>query len=130
LVVLGSGVVVLALVNNPHLASQLPDPFDNRPISFDAGATDAYVPPLLTTPVMGSSRVPAVSVEVPAAHPRHGRGRGVIHIGSTAEEVLRVLGQPDGFEPGRRPDESVLHFGALRLEMRNGRVVGGDAAAR
>jgi hypothetical protein len=58
------------------------------------------------------------------------RGRGVVHIGSTADDVVRVLGSPDRVETGRAAGDAVLHYGALRLEMKNGRVAGGDAAAR
>jgi hypothetical protein len=58
------------------------------------------------------------------------RGRGVVHIGSTADDVLRVLGPPDSVETGRATGDAVFHYGALRLEMKNGRVVSGDAAAR
>ena len=58
------------------------------------------------------------------------RGRGVVHIGSTADDVLRVFGTPDSVETGRATGDTVLHYGTLRLEMSNGRVVGGDAAAR
>jgi hypothetical protein len=58
------------------------------------------------------------------------RGRGVVHIGSTADDVLRVLGPPDSVEPGRATGDAVFRYGALRLEMKNGRVVSGDAAAR
>jgi hypothetical protein len=58
------------------------------------------------------------------------RGHGVVHIGSTAADVLRVLGPPDSVEPGRAAGDAVFHYGALRLEMKNGRVTSGDAAAR
>ncbi len=58
------------------------------------------------------------------------RGRGVVHIGSTADDVLRVLGPPDSVETGRAAGDAVFHYGALRLEMKNGRVTSGDAAAR
>jgi hypothetical protein len=58
------------------------------------------------------------------------RGRGVVHLGSTTDDVLRVLGPPDSVEPGRAAGDAIFHYGALRLEMKNGRVVSGDAAAR
>ena len=58
------------------------------------------------------------------------RGRGVVRIGSTADDVMRILGPPDSFEPGREAGDAVFLYGKLRLQMKNGRVVGGDAAAR
>jgi hypothetical protein len=48
-----------------------------------------------------------------------------VKIGSTAAEVLRVLGPPDRTEPGARPGNVVYVYGQLRLELRNGAVVGG-----
>ena len=127
---LGVGVLVVALLSSPRLMSQLPDPFEKVAAGADA-ASDA--PPLLTTPVTPHAAASG-SQEAAVATARPGRrshGRGVVvHIGSTSDDVLRALGQPDRYEPGRHPGESVLHYGALRLEMKNGRVVGGDAAAR
>jgi hypothetical protein len=131
LAALGAGVLVVALVSSPRFRGQLPpDPLETSAAAADAGvALDAA--PLLTAPV--APRAERADEETaPAPHPgRRANGRGVVvHIGSTADEVLRALGQPDGYEPGPRPGESVLHYGTLRLEMKNGRVVGGDAAAR
>ena len=126
LVALGGGVMTLALLSSPRLAQHLPDPFAGASRTGDAGlSTD--VAPLLTTPVSTSSRPVA-----PPDHPARGRvrGRGVVHLGSSADDVLRVLGPPDRYEPGRYPGEAVLRYGPLRLEMKNGRVVGGDAAVR
>jgi curved DNA-binding protein CbpA len=129
LVALGAGVVVAALFSNPRLANRLPDPFESSAASVDAAVNaDADIAPLLTTPVSATSR--ASSVAVPEARRARPRGRVVVRLGSSADDVLRLLGQPDGYEPGRRPGESVLRYGRLRLEMKNGRVVGGDAAAR
>jgi hypothetical protein len=127
LVALGGGVMALALLSSPRLAKHLPDPFASAGVDGDAGlSTD--VAPLLTTPVSASSRLAPERTD----HPARGRvrGRGVVHIGSSADDVLRVLGPPDRYEPGRYPGEAVLRYGTLRLEMRNGRVVGGDAAVR
>jgi hypothetical protein len=127
LVALGGGVMALALLSSPRLAKHLPDPFASASVNADAGlSTD--VAPLLTTPVSASSRL----APEPPDHPARGRvrGRGVVHLGSSADDVLRVLGPPDRYEPGRHPGEAVLRYGRLRLEMRNGRVVGGDAAVR
>ena len=124
---LGGGVMTLALLSSPRLAKHLPDPFASASVNGDAGlSTD--VAPLLTTPVSASSRL----AHEPPDHTARGRvrGRGVVHLGSSADDVLRVLGPPDRYEPGRHPGEAVLRYGRLRLEMRNGRVVGGDAAAR
>ena len=122
---LGAGVVAVALVSSPRLARHLPDPFESTISLADAGADTA---PLLVSPVRSAA---ARAADAPQAPPARGRARGrfVIHIGSSADDVLRALGPPDRYEPGRHPGESVLHFGRLRLEMKNGRVAGGDAAA-
>jgi curved DNA-binding protein CbpA len=127
LAALGAGVLVVALVSSPRFRDPVPEPAAGAP---DAGsALDAA--PLLTAPVAPRA-ARADDDTAPAARlVRRTNGRGVVvHIGSTADEVLRALGQPDRYEPGPHPGESVLHYGALRLEMKNGRVVGGDAAAR
>ena len=131
LVSLGAGVLVVALVSSPRIASRLPGPFGKPAAPAEAGV-NADPPPLLTVPVTTHAAAPAAD-EPPAAEPRparRSRGRVIVRVGSTAEDVLRALGQPDRYEPGPHPGESVLHYGALRLEMKNGRVVGGDAAAR
>jgi len=105
----------------PYLAKHLPDPFEPAaPIPL--ASPDAA--PLLTTPVMAPARADGE----PRA-PRRARGRSV-HLGSSADDVLRQLGAPDAVEPGRYPGESVMRYGSLHLEMKNGRVVGGDAAGR
>jgi hypothetical protein len=131
LAALGAGVLVVALVSSPRFRGQLPpDPLETVAAAPDAGvAVDAA--PLLTAPV-APRPARAEDDTAPAAHPnRRANGRGVVvHVGSTADDVLRALGPPDRYEPGPHPGESVLHYGALRLEMKNGRVVGGDAAAR
>ena len=124
---MGGGVLVVALVSGPKPSSERA----GRPVlALDAGegvalAVDAA--PLLSAP-FAPRAVPPPGEAKPV---RRARGRGVvIHIGSTADDVLRVLGAPDSFDPGPGPGDSVLHYGALRLEMKNGRVAGGDAAAR
>jgi hypothetical protein len=124
---LGGGVLALALVSSPRISGALPDPLEPAAALTEAGVADDR-PPLLTAPVAPHA---AARAEEPARLVRRANGRGVVvRIGSTADDVLRALGQPDRYEPGPHPGESVLHFGALRLEMKNGRVVGGDAAAR
>jgi hypothetical protein len=56
----------------------------------------------------------------------HGEGhRGTVRIGSTADEVLKAFGPPDRLEPGARAGDAVMVYGTLRLELANGRVVGG-----
>jgi curved DNA-binding protein CbpA len=54
--------------------------------------------------------------------------RGTIGLGSTADEVFAAFGPPDRIDPGRQTGDATLHYGSLRLEMKNGRVTGGDAA--
>jgi len=57
----------------------------------------------------------------PTPRPGH---RGVVKIGSTAGEVMRVLGPPERTERVSGSDV-VFVYGQLRLQMRNGAVVGG-----
>jgi hypothetical protein len=58
--------------------------------------------------------------------PKDGVGRnGVIKLGSTAAEVIRLLGPPDRTEPGPLPGSVFMVYGQLRLELRHGVVVGG-----
>ena len=128
---LGLGVLAVALLSSPRFMSKQPDPYEVAAASSDAGL-GGDVAPLLTAPVSPRAAAPADDPAPAEERPaRSVRGRGVVlRVGSTADEVLRVLGQPDRYERGSRPGESVLHYGTLRLEMRTGRVVGGDAAAR
>lgn len=125
LVAVGVGGVAGAFALYPRLAAHLDAAAPSVAPVGPLPAPDADVAPLLTTPVMGSAHPPE------AARPRvRARGRGTVHLGSTADDVLRLLGPPDGIDPGGHPGESVMRYGTLRLEMKNGRVVGGDAAAR
>jgi hypothetical protein len=123
---MGLGVLAVALLAGPKPSRDRLEPAVRPALGSETLGVDAA--PLLTAPVAPRAAAPA---ETPEVRPvRRARGRGVvIHVGSTADDVLRVLGPPDGYEPGPR-GESVLRYGALRLEMKNGRVVGGDAAAR
>jgi hypothetical protein len=125
LVTVGVGGVAGAFALYPRLATHLDAAAPAVAPVGPLPAPDADVAPLLTTPVMGAAHAPE------AAHPRgRARGRGAVHVGSSADDVLRLLGPPDGIDPGQHPGESVMRYGSLRLEMRNGRVVDGDAAAR
>jgi hypothetical protein len=128
---MGLGVVGVAFLSTPKPSSDPGDPSapSARPVLGGDAATAVVLDaaPLLTAPV--APRAAAVAPEARPAHRAHGRGV-LIHVGSTADDVLRVLGAPDRYEAGPGRGESVLHYGALRLEMKNGRVVGGDAAAR
>jgi curved DNA-binding protein CbpA len=67
-------------------------------------------------------RTPTQTSRAPESRPGK---KGVVKIGSTVAEVMRLLGQPDRTEPGTRPGNVFLVYGQLRLELRNGAVVGG-----
>jgi curved DNA-binding protein CbpA len=95
------------------------------------GATELPPPdaaPLLAVPTAARASEPA------AAEPPRGRtrnhGRGVVRLGSTVDEVFQTFGAPERIEPGRRTGDATFRYGDLRLEITNGRVTGGDAAAR
>jgi len=117
---LGVGGVVAAYTFYPALARHLPD--------FSETASARSAPdagPLLAAPTLGRAGAgghTATRLRV--------RTRGAVHLGSTADDVLRALGPPDAVERGRHPGESVMRYGSLHLDMNNGRVVGGDAAVR
>jgi curved DNA-binding protein CbpA len=123
---LGAGVVGIALVSGARRATGDPhaEP-PQRPALADPLDAGLDTAPLLVSPI-----APKHAAAEPEARPARARQRGrfVIRIGSTADEVLQALGPPDRYEPGRHPGEAVLRYGRLRLEIRNGRVVGGDAA--
>jgi hypothetical protein len=55
--------------------------------------------------------------------------RRVVRLGSSVNEVFAAFGTPTRVEPGKQSGDAVLHYGHLWLEIRNGRVTGGDAAA-
>ena len=124
LVGLGTAGVAAAFALYPRLARPRAEAIE-RGAPVEAAGSDAAA--LLSTPVMGT-RPPAALEPRPGR--RRARGRGVVHLGSSADDVLRLLGPPDQVDAGRHPGESVMRYGSLRLEMKNGRVVGGDAAAR
>jgi curved DNA-binding protein CbpA len=85
----------------PEAAAEPPAPAAPQPHPKHAGAP----PPSTTVVKMGH--------------------KGVVKIGSTAAEVLRVMGPPDRTEPGALPGTVVYRYGQLRLELRDGAVVGG-----
>ncbi|HTA21076.1 MAG TPA: DnaJ domain-containing protein [Polyangia bacterium] len=128
----------------PEVAAEPSAP--TRPAAFTATAPGGWAgarPEALAPPLPASGLTVPVPRMRPGASPRglggaamfggpRGpfRGRGVVHIGSSADDVMRVLGPPDSVDTGRAAGDAVFHYGALRLEMKNGRVVSGDAAAR
>jgi curved DNA-binding protein CbpA len=135
LLALGAGAVVTAvMVSLPRheVSAILParEAAESEP--------DALAPPpasATSSPASPGPRPhPSTATAVPAAASRPFRGkvrrRGVVHLGSTADEVLRAFGTPDRIEPGPRAGDAVFVYGRLTLEMQNGRVTGGDAAAR
>lgn len=81
--------------------------------------------PLLSVPTTRSNRA---SDAPPRPTRAKVRGRGTIRLGSTADEVFAAFGPPDRVVPGRQTGDATLIYGSLRLEMKNGRVTGGDAA--
>jgi hypothetical protein len=124
LVGLGSAGAAAAFALYSRLAKPRAEDIE-RGAPVEAAGADAAA--LLTTPAMGAR--PPAELE-PRPGRRRARGRGVVRLGSSADDVLRLLGPPDQVDAGRHPGDSVMRYGNLRLEMKNGRVVGGDAAAR
>jgi curved DNA-binding protein CbpA len=57
------------------------------------------------------------------------RARGLVRLGSSVDEVFQAFGTPDRIQPGQRNGDAVFVYGGLRLQITNGRVTGGDAAA-
>jgi hypothetical protein len=57
------------------------------------------------------------------------RGRGLVRLGSSVDEVFRAFGAPDRIQPGKHNGDAVFVYGHLHLLITNGRVTGGDAAA-
>jgi hypothetical protein len=52
---------------------------------------------------------------------------GPVQLGSSAEEVIRVLGNPQRVDPGPELGTIVYVYGELKLEIRDGKVVGPTA---
>jgi len=119
LVAVGAGAMATVIALFPHAAAGPAPPPEARDV--DAGGA----PPGATSP-----RPPGVASGAEARPARRSRGRGIVRLGSSTDDVLRAFGPPDRLETGPGPGDAVLHYGALRLEMKNGRVAGGDAAAR
>jgi hypothetical protein len=86
----------------------------------DGVAVDGTTAPL--APPANRARPPARATRAKL------RARGTVRLGSTADEVFAAFGPPDRVEPGARSGDATLVYGSLRLEMKNGRVAGGDAA--
>jgi hypothetical protein len=111
-------------------------------IVFLSGDRAVFPPPIPTEPTLGErDAAPLLTVPTSAARApdlagapartwRPRKGRGVVRLGSTADEVLRVFGSPDRIDVGTRVGDAVFVYGDLRLELRNGRVTGGNAALR
>jgi curved DNA-binding protein CbpA len=113
LLALGAAVVASAvIISLPH---------EGTPRAPAPPPTPALLPP----PRPGAPTPPA------PRPPRQGaRARGVVHPGSTVDQVLRAFGTPDRIDRGVRPGDATFHYGKLKLEITNGRVTGGDAAVR
>ena len=139
-----AGVLYLSL-RDSRRSPGTPEPGEPEPATAAVGSTSAAA-----DGPAGLAPLPPATVDgFPAPRPRPGvsphglgtartfggprglfHGRGVVRIGSTTDDVMRILGTPDRIEPGRQPGDAVLHYGTLRLEMKNGRVTRGDTAAR
>jgi DnaJ-like protein len=50
----------------------------------------------------------------------------VVPMGASMDEVIQKFGPPDRFERGATPTDLVLIYGKTRVEMQDGRVVGGS----
>jgi hypothetical protein len=91
-------------------------------------------------PAGGSTTAPEPAAETSPAPSRPAKAQtsvrtrprtrnNVVRVGSTVDEVFRVLGPPERVQPGKQSGDATLFYGALELEIKNGRVTGGDAAA-
>jgi hypothetical protein len=122
-------VVVAALVSRTHYRPTTirrdPRPPLEQPVQDLAqvkaaeGTRRAQMP--VPPPKSGSE---TTRVSLPATKPSPGQ-KGLVKIGSTVAEVIRLLGPPDRTEPGSRPGNVFMIYGQLKLELRNGEVVGG-----
>lgn len=83
--------------------------------------------PTVSSPLPSPSAKPRPTASRPASStPKPASAQdGVVKIGSTVAEVIRVLGPPDRTEPGGRAGSVFMVYGQLRLELRHGVVVGG-----
>lgn len=115
--VAASGALAAALLLVPGAL-----PSTNAPVEPSATGAEA---PLLAVPTTKHA------TETPApTRPARGKvhRRGAVKLGSTADDVFAAFGPPDRIQPGAHPGDATLHYGPLTLEMKNGRVTGGDAA--
>jgi curved DNA-binding protein CbpA len=103
--------------SQPALDRSTPDPV---PTPTDPeGTRRTQVPVPSARSVSEASRTTLPAIKSPSGQ------KGVVKIGSTVAEVIRLLGPPDRTEPGSRPGNVFMIYGQLRLELRNGEVVGG-----
>jgi hypothetical protein len=94
----------------------------HRFLDWLSGDRPPPLAPIMVAPVPPKEHAPERAPRAPAARPGT---RGVVKIGSTAGEVLRILGPPERTERGVGPGNVILVYGKLRLELHNGAVVGG-----
>jgi curved DNA-binding protein CbpA len=60
------------------------------------------------------------------AKPARPRPRNYVRLGARLDEVLGGLGAPDRVVPGKRQGDATLYYGALKLEITNGRLSSGE----
>jgi curved DNA-binding protein CbpA len=116
--VLGASLTSALLWHWRHELQSSPAPTPAGPAS--APPAEPSAPPATV-----QAPVPAPA---PAPAPSAPRRKRVVRLGSSVDEVFAAFGTPDRIEPGRQSGDAVFHYGRLHLEIRNGRVTGGDAA--
>jgi len=126
----GAGIVVVGAAIAAAIVllarAEAPAPF--APPPREVVVTDAAAAPLLAVPTTAASRAPAGAAEPPRPVRARVGGRGAIRLGSSVDDVFKAFGAPDRIERGAVTGDATFFYRTLRLEIKNGRVTGGDAA--
>jgi hypothetical protein len=90
------------------------------PAQATARAAQANPPPAPAAPELAPPPPPRPAK---AARPR---SHNYVRLGARLDEVIRGLGTPDRVVPGKRQGDATLYYGALKLEITNGRLSSGE----